>query len=260
MDVDLGFSANEQRRLLARIGRAYGVVVEPLQIGPLSIEFTRVADPNRVLDDVAREEDRRERLTGRRKREDELHLPYWAELWESSLGLAHYLVAQWSSSGAGDSAVSRLAREAMFNRRAISAMDLGCGMGLAGVAAARLGMRVLFADLEPPALLFARYNSRLDAARCRVRRVNWQTDKLDERFDLMLGADIVYDRSQWTFLDAFMAGHLMPGGSVVIGEPGRSSGDEFGPWITARGWKLSQREQAMPGRDSPIKLLELTRG
>ena len=265
--------------LLARIRRSYDLSTLPLQIGPLAIEFTRVANPNRVLDDVAREEDRREKITGRRKREDELHLPYWAELWDSSLGLAHYLVRQWSFSGTADSAISHLAKNKLFNTTSagrgdpqpvkelnhgdtsscIRAMDLGCGMGLTGTVAARLGMQVLFADLEPPCLLFARYNSRHNASRCRARKVNWQTDRLKEPFDLILGADIVYDRSQWPFIDTFLQAHLAPGGAVVIGEPGRSSGEEFEPWITARGWKLSRQTQLIPGDNKPIHLLELTR-
>jgi predicted nicotinamide N-methyase len=138
-------------------------------------------------------------------------------------------------------------------------MDLGCGMGLAGVAAGRMGMHVLFADLETPALVFARLNSLSDRDHVRFRKVNWQTDRLKERFDLILGADIVYDRSQWTFLDTFFQAHLSAGGAVLIGEPGRSSGEEFEPWITARGWKLTRFSQRISGKDYPIRLMQLTR-
>src|SRR6185295_1568846 len=100
----------------------------------------------------------------RRTNEDQLHLPYWAELWDSAVGISQMLV--------------RL--RADFAGR--GALDLGCGMGLAGTVAARIGMRVLFADMEPPALLFARLNSLADADRVRTHRLNWRTDRLDERF------------------------------------------------------------------------------
>ena len=43
-----------------------------------------IADPDRVLDAVAAEEDRLERITGKRVPSDQLHLPYWAELWDSA--------------------------------------------------------------------------------------------------------------------------------------------------------------------------------
>src|SRR3954452_10757584 len=61
--------------LLARIRRRYQTAEQELTIGGLRLNFTRVADPDRVLDEVANEADRQERLTGRREAEP-LHLPY----------------------------------------------------------------------------------------------------------------------------------------------------------------------------------------
>ena len=110
-----------------------------LDIAGLKIDFVRVADPNRVLDEVAREEDRREKQTGIRL-DDPPHLPYWAEVWDSAAGLGAYLVRH-------------------HPKPLRNVLDLGCGQGLSGVVAAALGAKVLFADLEPPALLLARLNS-----------------------------------------------------------------------------------------------------
>jgi len=58
-------------------------------------------------------------------------------------------------------------------------LDLGCGQGLAA-ASLRLWASVLFADLEPPALLFAQLNSMPFTKLIRTRQLNWQTDRLDE--------------------------------------------------------------------------------
>jgi predicted nicotinamide N-methyase len=132
-------------------------------------------------------------------------------------------------------------------------------MGLAGAVAARLGMRVLFADLEPPALLFARLNSLADAARVRTRRLNWQTHHLDEHFDLILGADILYERRQWDYLEPFWRNHLSVGGRVLLGEPGRQTGEMFPEWIRSHGWTFEQESQKVPTRDTPIRLFELSR-
>ncbi|HMB95930.1 MAG TPA: methyltransferase, partial [Tepidisphaeraceae bacterium] len=78
-------------------------------------------------------------------------------------------------------------------------LDLGCGMGFAGMAAAAMGANVTLADIENDALLFARFNTLTWKNRVRTRQLNWQADRLDEQFDLILGADVLYDRSQWEF-------------------------------------------------------------
>ena len=114
-------------------------------------------------------------------------------------------------------------------------LDLGCGMGFTGMMAALLGHAVLFADLEPPALLFARLNAIRWSTRIRTRQLNWQTARLDETFDLILGADILYERNQWEFLEPFWRAHLSPAGSILLGEPGRQTGDDFPTWIAVRG-------------------------
>src|SRR2546421_499109 len=133
------------QRLLARIHRRYATLTDRVQIAGRTYAFTRVADPNRVLEQVAAEEDRLEKISGRRKNGDILHLPYWAELWDSALGMAQLLVKRFSSCHRVTLSPCHL-------------LDLGCGMGFTGMVAASLGLNVTFADLEQPALLFARYN------------------------------------------------------------------------------------------------------
>jgi len=210
-------------RLLARIQRRYRTTTEDLSFGGVTIRFTRVAEPDRVLDEIVAEEDRREKISGIRL-QDPQHLPYWAELWESALGIAAAIT------------------EMKFTE-STRVLDLGCGMGLAGAAAAAMGAQVMLADLETPALLFAKLNCLPLSRRVRIRQLNWQVDRLNEQFDLILGADILYERKQWEFLNEFWKTHLAEGGSVLLGEPGRQSGDLFMPWIAERGWKLREGSQ-----------------
>ena len=228
-----------RQRLRARIHRQYATTTQQIQMGSLGISFTRIADPDGVLDDVAEKADLRQRLTGRRAPDEHLHLPYWAELWDSAIGIGTFLLR---------------GRHCLNSR---SVLDLGCGMGLAGTAAAASGARVLFADVEPPALLFAQLNSLPWKDRVRTRRLNWQTDRLAERFDFILGADILYERSQWEYLERFWKQHLAHDGTLVLGEPGRQTGDLFIDWITARHWQLEQFEQPVATRAAPIRIFIL---
>jgi predicted nicotinamide N-methyase len=231
-----------RRHLLYRIHQRYETTTQRVRFGNAEFDFTRIKDPDSVLDQVAEEEDRRERRSQRRLDGDELHLPYWAELWDSAPGLAQFLVKRHSTA------------------TPLSVLDLGCGMGLSGTVAAALGHRVLFADLESPALLFATLNSVPFRDRVRTRRLDWQRDTLDERFDLILGADILYERAQWQHLEPFWRRHLAPGGAIVLGEPGRQTGDLFLEWIAQKeNWILKQFEEPVPTRPRPIRIFRLQR-
>jgi predicted nicotinamide N-methyase len=247
-------TARERRRLLRRINRRYQVVTETVSVGPLTFPFTRIANPDRVLDEVAAEEDRLEKVSGKRADGDYLHLPYWAELWDSAMGVAVAMADRaidWNPQGA--------------------LMDLGCGMGLSGTVAAALGAHVLFADIETPALLFARLNSLPYSGgvrwhmgircsqRVRTRRLDWRTDRLGEQFYTIVGADILYERKQWDHLEPFWREHLLRNGKVLLGEPGRPTGDLFPDWIRERGWSLTTVEQPVPTRPRPIRLFLLAR-
>jgi len=236
--------SSEQARqgILRRIHRHYQTLQQAVQVGALSLPFTRIADANVVLDQVAQEEDRREKCSGRRLEADQLHLPYWAELWDSAMGLAQ-----------------RLERSDGASVACLRVLDLGCGMGLSGTVAARLGAHVLFADLEAPALLFARLNSLPDEAHVRTRRLNWCTDRLNEQFDIILGADIIYDCQQWPFLEPFFQHHLVSNGAVLLGEPGRQTGDAFPDWIVQRGWQVQRFDELVATRPRPIRIFKLMR-
>jgi len=233
-------SSRLREKLLWRIHKRFATVSAPMRIGNVELTFTRVADPDRVLDEVAEEEDRRERVGGIRN-EEPLHLPYWAELWDSANGIAQFLAKEHQTLDG------------------MNVLDLGCGQGMAGCGAAALGAQVLFADLEAPALLFAKLNSLPFASAVRTRRLNWQTDRLTEQFDLILGSDILYERKQWEFVEPFWKAHLGGKGCVVLGEPGRQTGDMFIEWIASRGWSLERFEEKVPTREKPIRIFRLSR-
>jgi predicted nicotinamide N-methyase len=225
-------------RLLDRIGRRFQTRTEFIRLGKLDLTFTRIAEPDRVLDDAVAQEERRHACVEASK-SDPPRMPYWAELWESATALGQIITRTLGANA--------------------SVLDLGCGMGLAGAAAAAMGAEVTMADLETTPLLLARLNTLPWRHRVRVRRVNWQTDRLPDRFDLILGADILYERGQWEFLDAFWQAHLKLGGKVLLGEPGRSTGDAFPAWIAARGWAVRTSSEPIAGVSRPVRVFQLNR-
>jgi predicted nicotinamide N-methyase len=223
----------QEIKLRNRIERRYPLTDTRIRLGDTDLCFARIADPDRVLDESVAEEDRRLRLPQPTAAQPP-RMPYWAQLWDSALALAQIMARG-------------------IPARA-SILDLGCGMGLAGGAAAAMGGRVLMADLETPALLLARLNTLPWRKNVRVRRVNWQTDCLGERFGLILGADILYERQQWDFLDAFWRKHLACNGAILLGEPNRAPADLFSHWAKARGWHVRESAEPVPSTAMPVRI------
>jgi predicted nicotinamide N-methyase len=76
------------------------------------------------------------------------------------------------------------------------AIELGCGLGLAGITAGLSGANILFTDYMPEALHFAEENCRLNGLgenETGFRVLDWEAPREVEQFDLILGAEIVYD-------------------------------------------------------------------
>ena len=199
--------------------------------------FTRVKDPDAVLDAVCQQETDRQRGIEPKRT---LRMPYWAAVWESALALAGYLA-------------ERDQTKPLVGRRVL---DLGCGMGMAGAAMALLGARVTLADIETACLLFARLNTLTWSDRCRVTQCDWQKDDLGERYDIIVGADVLYEVPQWPFIERFLRHHLAPEGIAIIGEPGRTNAQPFPEWLRAKGWKLDRFHSAAAGR--AINVFEIT--
>src|SRR5512140_2902900 len=203
LPTDLLFSpAPVAEELCAAIASRYDVDSLRLIVGAETFDILRVRDTNKLLDLVSAEA----------FSEDE-RLPYWADLWTSSIDLAGWL----------------LDRE-MAGK---SVLELGSGVGLAGIAAARAGAQVMLTDYETDALLFARYNALMNLpagtfhSRVRCLSMDWRAPELDEQFDVIVGADIVYERRNFLPVLSLLQRHLRPGGCALLTEPDRTVGQAF---------------------------------
>nr|WP_189662381.1 50S ribosomal protein L11 methyltransferase [Pseudomonas sp. RW10S2] len=110
--------------------------------------------------------------------------PYWSFCWASGLAMARYLAVH---------------PEWVRDKRVL---DFGAGSGIAGIAAARAGAReVVACDLDPLALDACRANAALNGV-----TLGYSEDFFAEadRFDLILVADVLYDRANLPLLDAFL--------------------------------------------------------
>lgn len=110
--------------------------------------------------------------------------PYWCFCWASGLALARWLAErpQW-----------------VAGKRVL---DFGAGSGIAAIAATRAGAaEVVACDLDPLALAASRANAELNGV-----QLSYSEDFFGEedRYDLILVADVLYDRANLPLLDAFL--------------------------------------------------------
>ncbi len=115
-----------------------------------------------------------------------MHYPaYWAFCWASGQVLAEFLLGnpQW-----------------VQGKRVL---DFGSGSGVAGIAAAKAGAaRVIACDIDPDAQIATAANAALNGVTVEVRG---DYDEVDEPIDIILVADVLYDRSNFPWLARFLA-------------------------------------------------------
>jgi predicted nicotinamide N-methyase len=133
-------------------------------------------------------------------------LPYWSRPWPSGVALAQLIAGELADRVRG--------------RRVI---ELGCGLGITGMAAARAGADVTCTDGDAPALELVRENAERNGVTVATAVVEWSQvpPELAGRFDVVIGGDVVYDRAQIGALAAAIQALLAPGGEAWIAEAHR---------------------------------------
>ncbi len=165
--------------------------------------------------------------------------PHWAELWPASIALARH-VARGPS------------------LEFVCAVDLGCGAGLAGIAAGRRGARVVFADRAPEALLLAHSNAALNGlASFQARAFDWEQDSLPDDCRLLLLADLCYNWRAVRPLLRLCDDVLSRGGTVLAADPFRPTANDLWSGLRERGAVAEQRDVVMRGDRTTIRIATL---
>lgn len=217
--------------LVTALNRRFRTSVEDATVDAHTFSILKPANS----DDLIREEDfvKDERL------------PYWADVWPSSLILAGKLLG--------------------LNGRGKAALELGCGVGLSTLAATTAGYDVLSTDYYEDALDVTRANVFRNLGKlARTRLVDWRhlPDDLG-RFDLAFASDVLYEKEYAELLPVILKRVLAPTGIALIADPGRVAAPVFVEACVAHGLVVRHKE-TRPFEAGEIKqkidLYELGRG
>jgi len=132
--------------------------------------------------------------------------PYWAVPWASGIALAR-----------------ALAGEALAGRRVL---ELGTGLGLGAMGAARAGASVLALDGAPEAVVFAAHNLALNELEGETALALF-SDAPEGPWDLVVAADVLYQRDNVGALLRVMPRLLGRQGELWLADPGRAGAGEF---------------------------------
>jgi 2-polyprenyl-3-methyl-5-hydroxy-6-metoxy-1,4-benzoquinol methylase len=131
----------------------------------------------------------------------------------------------------------------------LSVLDLGCGLGPCGFAAARRGARVTFFDWEPRALeivaLSAAGQTWLPEPAAMVV-ADWRKPPPCGPFDLILGADVLYEWRNAPAVAKFLRRHLKPEGEAWIADPGRGAAERFPMYAQQAGLLVAEQSTLPP--------------
>ncbi len=206
------------RRLLARHPFRW----TERRVGPRTLGLFALPDPDALLDALTQEEF--DRADGR--------MPYWAVLWPSAHALA----------------------DAVFEGPGLAArrvLDLGCGLGLVGLAALHRGAHVTFLDWEESAVLAARASAAAHGFTCHEGVVaDWRSPPPLAPFDLVLAADVLYEARNGPAVARFLAAHLGKRGEAWIADPERLHAKDFPADLDAAKLAVLSRSPLPPRDDA----------
>jgi predicted nicotinamide N-methyase len=176
------------------------VVTVGVSVGGETVRLVRPSEPDRLLDAPD--------VLDWNRRDD--YMPYWAYLWPGAFLLAEAVAREPWDAGT-------------------PALEIGCGLGLAGLVGLGRGLRVTFSDYDATPLDFVGRSAEangFDTSRFSTRRFDWR-EPPDERFPVILGADVLYERRLVPLVTDVLRRMLAPGGLALIAGPYRVATEGF---------------------------------
>lgn len=176
----------------------YPLVETRLHIGGRDWYITSVQDQDALMREVRTDADLE-------------NFPYGLMLWASAIGFAEWLSE----------------RPSLVSGQRV--LEIGAGIGLAGLVTAGMGAEVVQTDYQLDALAICQWNAERNMVSHVLPRVgDWRDFPEDLLgFPVVLGTDILYERSLHTTLATLLPRLVAPGGVLILADPIRPQALEF---------------------------------
>jgi predicted nicotinamide N-methyase len=138
-------------------------------------------------------------------------IPFWIDVWPSAIAIAEFI----------------LESDEFSNKKVL---ELGCGLGLTTVALGFKNAITTATDYEMIALQFAKRNYIRNIGNdenVKFVFLDWRTPSISEKFDLVIGADIIYERNLFKNIVDIFKNAMTTNSTCYLADPGRPMSFEF---------------------------------
>jgi predicted nicotinamide N-methyase len=217
-------SESELDKLLKDIDKDYNTEIVPITISGRSLRCLSIADLDEIILDRLDEGG----LNG-------TELPYWGKIWEASILLAAYLMAQ----------------PVVPGRRIL---EIGTGLGISGLFAAACGHDVTLSDHKKEIIRFIRANTLLNKLdKVPVIKVDWTKPTSNQLYDWIVGSEVVYHRPTYDALVQFFQQTLKPHGTIFLAKSTSLPANVFFSKLTQY-FKFKQLDKVMRSGDQQFAI------
>jgi predicted nicotinamide N-methyase len=151
------------------------------------------------------------------------YLPYWADLWPASRMLAKAILQEPWTPG-------------------LAALEIGCGLGLPGIAGLARGLHVTFSDVDATALELAAANAQLNGFdQFQTLQLDWSQPPAGLQFPVLLASDLVYELRNVEPLVGLIRTLLQPGGLCLLTDQDRVPAQALREALPAAGLSFTSK-------------------
>lgn len=126
------------------------------------------------------------------------NFPLWAKVWPASIVLADFM------------ATFPVDPEKQI-------LEIGSGIGIAGIAASAFGHTVTITEYNKDALVFAEANAAINGCSgIPIVSMNWNNPQLNSRYDEIIGSEIIFREQDFAPIQNLFQSYLKPDGEIVV--------------------------------------------
>ncbi len=193
--------------------------------------FIAPADPDEVLNSVSQDEfDKDEQL------------PYWADIWPSSEAIFEYCTKHPIKKGS-------------------KICEIGAGLGIisAAISASAKESFLVSTDISKDSVFYIQENLKKNKLKGESACCDWRYSPFKEKFDIIIGADILYEERWAKPVITFIKENLKPDGYALISDPNRKHWQNFKTTAQNEGFNLdSEGVFIQKVQDVSVELIKLT--